>query len=102
MKTETVNGCCVRMRQLSMPEKKLVVTGNPNVGKSVIFQLLTGRYATVSNYPGTTVMVSQGTATLNGRPFRVFDTPGINSLKASSEDELAARSQLLEDQQLVV
>ncbi|MBI2495826.1 MAG: 50S ribosome-binding GTPase, partial [Candidatus Omnitrophica bacterium] len=39
---------------------RLVVTGNPNVGKSVIFQLLTGRYTTVSNYPGTTVVVARG------------------------------------------
>ncbi|MBI3083816.1 MAG: 50S ribosome-binding GTPase, partial [Candidatus Omnitrophica bacterium] len=74
---------------------RLVVTGNPNVGKSVIFQLLTGRYTTVSNYPGTTVVVARGSASLDGTTFQVCDTPGLNSLHASSEDELVARDLLL-------
>ena len=74
---------------------RLIVTGNPNVGKSVIFQLLTGRYATVSNYPGTTVMVAEGTMGLQGRSVRVSDTPGLNSLQAASEDEAVARDLLL-------
>ena len=68
----------------------LIVTGNPNVGKSLLFQHLTGRYATVSNYPGTTVMVTRGTSSLNGRAYEVCDTPGLNSLLAGSEDELVA------------
>ncbi|TFH30183.1 MAG: iron transporter FeoB, partial [Deltaproteobacteria bacterium] len=42
---------------------KIVLVGNPNVGKSVIFGQLTGRYVTVSNYPGTTVEVSRGEIT---------------------------------------
>lgn len=73
----------------------LIVTGNPNVGKSVLFQLLTGRYAAVSNYPGTTVMVAKGCASFDGRRISVCDTPGLNSLQASSEDELVARDLLL-------
>ena len=40
--------------------KRIVVVGNPNVGKSVLFNCLTGIYATVSNYPGTTVEVTKG------------------------------------------
>jgi len=40
--------------------KKLVIVGSPNVGKSVIFNTLTKRYVTVSNYPGTTVEVMRG------------------------------------------
>ena len=80
----------------------LIVTGNPNVGKSVLFQLLTGRYAVVSNYPGTTVMVSRGTAHIDGATYHVSDTPGLNSLAASSEDELVARDLLLDDRALVL
>lgn len=76
-------------------EATLIVTGNSNVGKSVMFQLLTGRYATVSNYPGTTVMVTSGRASLEGQTVRVLDTPGLNSLLAASEDELVARDILL-------
>lgn len=45
---------------ISSASKKAVLVGNPNVGKSVIFRLLTGSYALVSNYPGTTVEVSRG------------------------------------------
>ena len=47
-------------KQLDYSEKKKVIlVGNPNVGKSVVFGLLTGKYVTVSNYPGTTVEVSR-------------------------------------------
>ena len=46
--------------------KKAVLVGNPNVGKSVIFRLLTGSYVLVSNFPGTTVEVSRGRMQLGG------------------------------------
>ena len=74
----------------------VVVTGNPNVGKSVIFHLLTGRYTTVSNYPGTTVGIDHGTMLVGGVRSRVSDTPGLNGLAATSEDELVARDLILE------
>jgi ferrous iron transport protein B len=73
----------------------LVLVGNPNVGKSVLFGLLTGHYVTVSNYPGTTVEVTRGTATLGGRAWQVMDTPGTNNLMPMSEDERATRDILL-------
>ncbi|HDZ87939.1 MAG TPA: GTP-binding protein, partial [Nitrospirae bacterium] len=66
---------------------RVVLVGNPNVGKSIIFGLLTGKYVTVSNYPGTTVEVSHGNITLHGRKFDVIDTPGVNNLIPMSEDE---------------
>jgi ferrous iron transport protein B len=75
--------------------RKVLLAGNPNVGKSVIFGLLTGRYAIVSNYPGTTVEVARGEGTLNRRRVTVVDTPGINSLLPTSEDERVARDILL-------
>ncbi len=76
---------------------KVALVGNPNVGKSVIFGLLTGKYVTVSNYPGTTVEVSKGVCKgLDGR-VEVIDTPGANSLIPLSEDEQVARDMLLEE-----
>lgn len=69
----------------------ILLVGNPNVGKSVLFNALTGRYVTVSNYPGTTVEVSKGVAILGGRQFSVIDTPGVNSLVPHSEDEKVTR-----------
>ncbi len=73
----------------------IVLVGQPNVGKSVIFGRLTGKYAQVSNFPGTTVMISTGTLNLGARKYTVIDTPGINSLHPHSEDERATRDILL-------
>ncbi|MDP2912555.1 MAG: ferrous iron transporter B [Candidatus Omnitrophota bacterium] len=69
----------------------IVLVGNPNVGKSVIFNSLTGSYVTVSNYPGTTVDISRGIGRFGGQKFSVIDTPGINSLEPTSEDEKVTR-----------
>lgn len=85
-----------------MPEKgintyKVALVGNPNVGKSVIFGLLTGKYVTVSNYPGTTVEVSKGICKGLDGGIEIVDTPGANSLIPLSEDERVARDMLLEN-----
>ena len=79
----------------SPPRRKIVLVGNPNVGKSVLFGKLTGKYVVVSNYPGTTVEVSRGTATIYRETFEVVDTPGVNSLVPQSEDERVTRDMLL-------
>lgn len=77
--------------------KKIILIGNPNVGKSVIFGILTGKYATVSNYPGTTVEVSRGEIVLNGKKHILIDSPGVNSLIPMSEDEKVTRDILLKE-----
>lgn len=87
---------------LPQPISRLALVGNPNVGKSVIFGWLTGKYATVSNYPGTTVEVAQGNMNLGGRRFEVIDTPGINNLIPMSEEERVTRDILLHDGELKV
>ena len=81
---------------------KILLIGNPNVGKSALFGLLTGRYVTVSNYPGTTVEVTYGNAMLNKTRSLVIDTPGVNSLVPMSEDEKVTRDMLLTDRAGVV
>ncbi len=75
--------------------EKIALVGNPNVGKSVIFGLLTGKYVTVSNYPGTTVEITQGNVALDGRKLVLIDTPGVNTLIPMSEDEKVTRDILL-------
>ena len=82
--------------------RKVVLIGNPNVGKSALFGLLTGKYVTVSNYPGTTVEVTYGNAVLNKVRTLVIDTPGVNSLVPMSEDEKVTRDMLLSDRADVV
>lgn len=67
--------------------QKIVLAGNPNVGKSVIFNALTGKYADVSNYPGTSVEISQGNTISGGKSFKIIDSPGVVSLVPRSEDE---------------
>ena len=80
----------------------LILVGHPNVGKSVIFGVLTGRYASVSNYPGTTVEVTRGNATAAGRRLTVIDTPGVNGLIPQSEEEQVTRDILLGEEGAVI
>jgi ferrous iron transport protein B len=83
--------------------KKVAIVGNPNVGKSVLFNNLTKRYVTVSNYPGTSVEVSRGSLRIEDREFEVIDTPGIYSLSPLTEEErVARRILLLEELSLVI
>lgn len=77
--------------------KKIILVGSPNVGKSVVFGNLTGKYVTVSNYPGTTVEVTRGKGKIGDREFEVTDTPGMYSLFSITEEERVARSMLLEE-----
>lgn len=66
---------------------KVALIGAPNVGKSLLFNRLTGAYVTVSNYPGTSVEVVRGTTRINGQSVQVLDTPGLYSLLTTTEEE---------------
>jgi len=70
--------------------KKIVLMGNPNVGKSVVFSRLTGAKVISSNYPGTTVDYSKGTMILDGNKVEIIDAPGTYSLESSNKAEKAA------------
>ncbi|MDD2318509.1 MAG: ferrous iron transport protein B [Geobacteraceae bacterium] len=82
--------------------KKVALVGNPNVGKSVLFNALTGAYVTVSNYPGTSVEVARGTVLVNGIQCEVIDTPGMYSILPITEEERVAREILLHESPDVV
>ncbi|MGH7520756.1 MAG: ferrous iron transport protein B [Gemmatimonadales bacterium] len=75
---------------------RVALVGAPNVGKSALFNRLTGRYVAVSNYPGTTVEIVRGRGVVEGRPAEIIDTPGMHSLLPTSEDERVARRMLLD------
>ena len=91
-------GCCGEELQIKEKGlKKVLIVGNPNVGKSVVFNNLTGARVTVSNYPGTTVNVSHGKAKIDGQKFEIMDTPGMYSLLPITEEERIARSILLKE-----
>jgi len=74
---------------------QIAIVGCPNVGKSVLFNVLTGAYVTVSNYPGTTVEVSRGKGRLDDTEVGVVDTPGMYRLLPITEEERVARHILL-------
>lgn len=75
-----------------MTEKNIVLVGAPNVGKSVIFNALTGSHAAAANYSGTTVEYLQGRFSSEGRRFVVTDTPGLYALPPTTEDEKVTAS----------
>lgn len=77
--------------------KKIAIVGSPNVGKSVLFNNLTGTYVTVSNYPGTTVEVSRGTAQIGSEKIEIIDTPGMYSILPITEEEKVARDILFNE-----
>ncbi|MBK5941041.1 Fe(2+) transporter permease subunit FeoB [Halochromatium roseum] len=81
----------------------MALAGNPNCGKSALFNALTGIRQTTGNWPGVTVERREGRSELDGRPVRVIDLPGIYSLDADSLDEQVTRDYLLSrDADLVV
>jgi ferrous iron transport protein B len=80
----------------------IALVGNPNVGKSVIFSILTGKYATVSNYPGTTIEIDRAGGRIEKQQVIFIDTPGINNLIPSSEEERVTRDILLQEPIAVV
>jgi len=67
--------------------KRLLLMGNPNVGKSAIFSRLTGIHVIASNYPGTTVEFTQGTMLIEGQEATLIDVPGTYGLEATSKAE---------------
>jgi len=76
---------------------KIVLIGNPNVGKSSLFNSLSGSYTLVSNYPGTSVEISHGKARIGEREYEIVDTPGMYSLLPLSEEERVSQLLLFEE-----
>jgi len=80
----------------------VAVAGNPNAGKTTIFNNLTGARQHVGNYPGVTVEWTEGSRRIGDVQLRVIDLPGTYSLSAYSEEERVARDFLLEEKPDVV
>lgn len=78
------------------------LAGNPNCGKTSLFNELTGARQHVGNWPGVTVEKKEGKLTSSGREITVVDLPGTYSLGAYSEDEVVARDFILKDNPDVV
>lgn len=74
----------------------VALAGNPNVGKSSVFNYLTGLSATTANYPGKTVEVNLGSVVVDGASVALIDLPGTYALGAVSEDQWVARRAVLD------
>ena len=78
--------------QAPLDRPTVALVGNPNVGKSLVFNFLSGLYVDVSNYPGTTVEYTRGTY----KGYEIFDTPGVYGISAFTAEEAVTRDVVLE------
>ena len=85
-----------------MKKITIAIAGNPNSGKSSIFNMLTGAHQHVGNYPGVTVEKKEGLCRYKGYEITVVDLPGTYSLSAYSTEELIARNFIIKEQPDVV
>ena len=85
-----------------MPDITVALAGNPNCGKSTLFNALTGSRQHVGNWPGKTVEQKSGHCTLDGRDIEVVDLPGTYSLTAFSAEEVITRDYIINDHPDVV
>jgi ferrous iron transport protein B len=81
---------------------RVALAGQPNVGKSTVFNLLTGLSQHVGNWPGKTVEQKAGTCEFDSLKFDVVDLPGTYSLSANSPEELIAREYIIKEKPDVV
>ncbi len=83
--------------KINFKEINICLAGNPNCGKSSLFNNLTGLKQHVGNYPGVTVEKKEGSLVRDGYKINVVDLPGIYSLSASSQDEIVARNFIIDE-----
>ena len=84
------------------PTATIALAGNPNSGKTTLFNALTGARQHVGNYPGITVERKEGILNLKGAKVKLIDLPGTYSLSAYSQEELVARNFLVNEKPDVV
>lgn len=95
IEAEALVGSVMKPAETERKTRTIAVVGNPNCGKTTLFNALTGLNQTVGNWPGVTVDRKSGSFIHKGAPYELVDLPGIYSLSALSEDEAVARDYIL-------
>ncbi len=95
IQAEELVGAVTKLRPKADRRRVIAVVGNPNCGKTTLFNALTGLNQTVGNWPGVTVDRKSGTFSFKSEAYELVDLPGIYSLSAISEDEAVARDYIL-------
>lgn len=90
------------MKNEKLKKLKIALAGNSNVGKSALFNYLTGLAQHVANWPGKTVELAEGTLRFNGHEIKIIDLPGIYSLSTFSIEELVTQEYILKEKPDVV
>jgi len=89
--------CHEEQEQFEIKERNILLVGNPNCGKSVIFHKLTGIYTHVSNYPGTTLQIYQG----KYKGYAVIDTPGVYGISSINTEENIVKKIILKAHKII-
>jgi ferrous iron transport protein B len=97
-KKKARGSCHHSEREQNTYQKWIALTGQPNVGKSLLFNRLTGSRVAVSNYPGTTVAVDKGQIAIGPDKYDIWDLPGMYSLLPITEEERVAKNSVLTNQ----
>lgn len=92
-----MSSCHTINQHFGQTDLTIALAGNPNVGKSTLFNRLTGANVETANYPGQTVALNFGLARFDGKRIGVIDLPGTYALGAMSEDQWVARQAVLDD-----
>ncbi len=92
-----MSSCHTTTQRFGETDLTIALAGNPNVGKSSLFNRLTGAAVETANYPGKTVALNFGLTHFRGQRIGVIDLPGTYALGALSEDQWVARQAVLED-----
>ncbi len=91
-----------KAKELGKGAPKIALVGNANVGKSTLFNHLTGLSQHVANWPGKTVEVAEGVLLHNGKEIRIVDLPGVYSLSPHTPEESVARDYLVQEKPFII
>jgi len=96
-KCSSCHGSKISYFDIPQDKERIILVGNPNVGKSAVFNKITGRYVDVSNFPGTTIDINYGYY----NEYLIIDTPGVYSISSFNEEEIVTRDIVMQSDKII-